>query len=270
MERLSHECILSIRLSVDGFSFTVTHPTDHEVWHYTGCRINPAISMTANLKQVVAEQEELQHTYRRTEILLEGARYTLVPLELFEEEQIEAIYGYSQTKSRMELVEYNILTATDMVVVFAIDKSTRAFIEEQWPGARVRAGITPLLEHWASKCRQAAPMDAGRRMYIHEGKRAIHIAAFDHRKPLLANSYEVKGVEDAVYYILNVWKQLGFDQEHDTLFLTTDRMSQQNVVDVLKRYVKSVAMVNPVAEFNRSVAAQSGEIPYDMLVAMNY
>ena len=108
MERLSHECILSIRLSVDGFSFTVTHPTDHEVWQYTGCRINPAMSMTANLKQVVAEHEELRQTYRRTEILLEGARYTLVPLELFEEEQIDTIYGYSQTKSRMEWVGYNL------------------------------------------------------------------------------------------------------------------------------------------------------------------
>ena len=45
--------------------------------------------MAANVKQFLSEAEEVKHPYRQTNILIHSTRYTSVPLELFEDEQME-------------------------------------------------------------------------------------------------------------------------------------------------------------------------------------
>ena len=59
-------------------------------------------------------------------------------------------------------------------------------------------------------------------MYVHLRKDAAELYCYDRNHLLLANSFECKQTADRIYYLLYIWKQLGFEQERDELHMTGD------------------------------------------------
>ena len=78
----SEQYTLSIRLSADGFSFSVFNPLGEGELSFFDRKVEESLSLTANLKQTFREIEWLKHPYRRVNILMADKRFTLVPLEL--------------------------------------------------------------------------------------------------------------------------------------------------------------------------------------------
>ncbi len=59
--------------------------------------------------------------------MMAGKRFTIVPLELFEEEQAELLFYHNHQKRENETVFYNILQKNNVAVIFGIDKSAYTF-----------------------------------------------------------------------------------------------------------------------------------------------
>ena len=129
----SEQYTLSIRLSADGFSFSVFNPLGEGELSFFDRKVEESLSLTANLKQTFREIEWLKHPYRRVNILMADKRFTLVPLEFFEDEQTETLFYHNHPKRENEIVQYNILRKNNAVVLFSMDKSARSFLCEQYP-----------------------------------------------------------------------------------------------------------------------------------------
>ena len=67
--------------------------------------------------------------------MIASKRFTMIPLELFEEEQAELLFYHNHQKRENEIVMYNILKKNNVVIIFGIDKSTYTFLNEQYPEA---------------------------------------------------------------------------------------------------------------------------------------
>lgn len=91
----SKQYTLSIRLSTDGFSFSVLNPLEENGYAIYEYSLNEGSSLTANLKQVFKEKEWLNLPYRRINILIANNRFTFIPLEYFEDEQAETIFYHN-------------------------------------------------------------------------------------------------------------------------------------------------------------------------------
>lgn len=252
---------LSIRLSADGFSFSVTSCTDKESFQYETLRIQPNISLTANIKQFLYPNELLQRQFKNSNILIDTPHYTTVPFELFEDEQAEAIYYHCHPQRPGEKVLYNILDRCNIVVLFAIDKSTYSLLKELYPQARIFASISPVIEHLAGKSR----IGNNCKTFLHLGRRTTDFLVFDHGHPLLINTFATQGSNDCSYYALNIWEKLKLNQEHDELYIIGNQPHKEEVAKELRSYIKSVSILNPTAEFNRSAAASNSEVTYDLL-----
>ncbi len=68
--------------------------------------------------------------------MIASKRFTMIPLELFEEERQSFLLYHNHQKRENEIVMYNILKKNNVVVIFGIDKSTYTFLNEQYPEAR--------------------------------------------------------------------------------------------------------------------------------------
>ena len=68
--------------------------------------------------------------------MLASKRFTIVPLDLFEEEQADLLFYHNHQKRENETVIYNILKKNNVVIVFGIDRSAYSFLTEQYPEAR--------------------------------------------------------------------------------------------------------------------------------------
>ena len=128
----SKQYTLSIRLSTDGFSFSIYNPIHDDSLSIIEKEIESSLSLTANLKTVFHESDFLSHPYKRMNIMMAGKRFTIVPLDLFEEEQAELLFYHNHQKRENETVIYNILQKNNLVVIFGIDKSAYTFLKEQY------------------------------------------------------------------------------------------------------------------------------------------
>ena len=167
----SEQYTLSIRLSADGFSFSVFNPLGEGELSFFDRKVEESLSLTANLKQTFREIEWLKHPYRRVNILMADKRFTLVPLEFFEDEQTETLFYHNHPKRENEIVQYNILRKNNAVVLFSMDKSARSFLCEQYPDVRFYSQASSFIEHFSSKSR----LGNSRKMYVSGEKSGLFI-----------------------------------------------------------------------------------------------
>ena len=233
----SKQYTLSIRLSTDGFSFSIYNPIHDDSLSIIEKEINASSSLTANLKTLFHESDFLNHPYKRVNIMMAGKRFTIAPLELF---------YHNHQKKENETVLYNILRKNNVAVIFGIDKSAQTFLNEQYPEARFYSQSTPFIDYFSVKSR----LGNSKKMYASIRKDGIDIYCFERGHLLLANSFECTHTEDRIYYLLYVWKQLEFNQERDELHLTGILPEKDVLMSELKKFILQVFIMNPATNID--------------------
>lgn len=205
----SEQYTLSIRLSADGFSFSIYNPLTDNDFCFVPYPVNTGYSMTANLKEMLTDTETLRYPYKRVNILYDSPRFTPVPLELFEDEQMDTVFYHNFPKGNNEIVLCNVLGRSNVVILFAIDKHTHLLLTEHFPTARYFSTASPLTEYFARKSR----LGNSRKLYTHIREQQMEVFCFDKGNLLLINSFPCKQTTDHVYYLLYIWQQLNYNQE---------------------------------------------------------
>lgn len=242
----SKQYTLSIRLSTDGFSFSIYNPIHDDSFSVIEKEIDTSLSLTANLKAVFHESDFLGHSYKRVNIMLASKRFTIVPLDLFEEEQADLLFYHNHQKRENETVIYNILKKNNVVIVFGIDRSAYSFLTEQYPEARFYSQSTPLIEYFSVKSR----LGNSKKMYVSVREEGIDIYCFERGHLLLANSFECSHTEDRIYYLLYAWKQLELNQERDELHLTGTLPDKEILMNELRKFILQVFIMNPATNID--------------------
>ena len=216
----SKQYTLSIRLSTDGFSFSIYNPIHDDSFSVIEKEIDTSLSLTANLKAVFHESDFLGHSYKRVNIMLASKRFTIVPLDLFEEEQADLLFYHNHQKRENET--------------------------EQYPEARFYSQSTPLIEYFSVKSR----LGNSKKMYVSVREEGIDIYCFERGHLLLANSFECSHTEDRIYYLLYAWKQLEFNQERDELHLTGTLPDKEILMNELRKFILQVFIMNPATNID--------------------
>ena len=232
----SEQYTLSIRLSADGFSFYIHHPSKEDEKCYVPYKVDVSYSMTANIKEMLASTEILKHTFKKVNILIESPRFTFVPFDLYEDDHSDTLFYQNFSKIDNETVLCNILGKSNTVLLFGMDKHAHQLLGEQFPNARIFACVCPLMEHFTQKSRD----NNFRKLYAHFQPNQMTIFAFDKGKLLLVNTFNCKQISDRVYYMLYVWQQLGFSQEKDQLYLTGKMDNQEELLTELNKFLRQV------------------------------
>ena len=242
----SEQYTLSIRLSTDGFSFSVFNPLSNEAQAVYDYPTDITCSLIANLKQAFKDLEWLNHNYRRVNVMIVDKRFTFIPLDFFEDEQVETIFYHNHQPRENEKVQYNILRKSNIVLLFGMDKSLCSFLNEQYPSCKFFSQATPLIDYFSIKSR----LGNNRKMYTYLRKDNIDIYCFERGRLLFANSFPCKETADRIYYLLYTWKQLDFDQERDELHLTGELNEKEILLAQLRKYVSQVFVMNPATNLD--------------------
>ena len=242
----SEQHTLSIRLSTDGFSFSVFNPLDNDGQSLHERAVDESLSLTANLKQTFREADWLGQTFRRVNVIMADKRFTFIPLEFFEDEQAEMVFYHNHPQRGNETVLYNILQKNNIVVLFGMDKSACTFLKEQYPLIKFYSQASPLIEYFASKSR----LGNSRKMYAYLRQDAVDIYVYERGRLLLANSFACRQTDDRIYYLLYVWKQLCLEQERDELHLTGHLTDKEQLLPGLRKFIRQVFIMNPAANLD--------------------
>lgn len=242
----SEQYTLSIRLSTDGFSFSVFNPLSDGEASFYDRKIDESLSLTANLKQTFREVEWLSRPYRRVNVLMADKRFTFIPLEFFEDEQTETVFYHNHPKRENELIQYNILHKNNIVVLFGMDKSAFTFLCEQYPNVKFYSQSSSFIEFFSVRSR----LGNNRKMYAHLRKEAIDVYSYERGRLLLANSFKCNTTSDRIYYLLYIWKRLAFEQERDELHLTGALSDKEQLLPELRKFIRQVFVMNPATNLD--------------------
>ena len=251
----SNQYTLSIRFAADGFYFALLNTKakeDGDSYTYYIYKVNESLSLTANLKQAISELEWLSYEYQAVNIVAVTDRYTLMPLDFFEDEQVETIFYHNFKQTDNEAVVYNILQKSNTVLIFGIDQALLSLLQEQFPKAQIQVHAAPLIEYLSTRNR----LERHRQMLCLADEEQITIAAMERRNLLLCNSFACQCTADRLYYLLYTWKQLGFDQLQDELLLADNASTDNELKQELARYIQQVSEV-PNAKYIDVIAGKA-------------
>ena len=223
--------------------------------------VNPQHSLAANVKEFLAETDTLKHAFRQTNILIHTARYTPVPFELYEDDQTDMLFYQNLPKRNNEVILCNILSKSNIAVLFSIDKLTHQLLSDQFPKARFFASISPTIEYLTLRNRKEEKEPA--EVFAIHHPAYIDLLAFREQRLMLVNSYRASNKNDKCYYLLNLWKQLGLNQQRDILHLAGN-LPAENLTDFLKDYIRNIKVITPRTE----LSGTAPDLLFDILSLM--
>ena len=255
---------LTIRVGKNTLSFSVTDVTNLEQpITYEPYVVKSGVSMAANLREAFKISDVLAIETRRVQVLVDS-KALLVPVEQFEEKDIETIYRHSFPRNGTDSVVYNVLPDLNAVAVFSINKDLRLVINDHFNDVNIIHVMAPVWHY----LHQRSFTGHRNKLYGYFHDKQLDIFSFQQNRFKFCNAFETVRAHDALYFLLYVWKQLNLQPEHDEMHLVGDIPEKEWLLQELRRYLQKAYSINPTAEFNRAPATQIKGMAFDLMTLL--
>ena len=196
-----------------------------------------------------------------------GAVYALatgawacIPLECFRKEEAPRWLRLIYSVGASGRTYYNILPHVETALVFVVEGAVEQTLKTQFPDVRFYHSMTMVMEKLSQMPRQ------GRRaLYVCFDEERAGVFAFDAGGRLeYANEFPADVGENAAYYILSVWKDLGLDVRKDEVVLLGEGALREAAGGLLRKYVRVVRDVQAGDIYRKPLSAEGGAVPADV------
>ena len=232
---------LSIRFDADGFSFSVIGTHDGSVVQTD--RYESASPADAGDVLRLALQKPYLMDYRFQSVeLVADTLTTIVPLEHFNKSDMLAYYRLSFPGQQASVadMQYQMLSALEAVMVFCLDQSLLAIVQECYPDVKVCCADAQQVENFAAlQEKRPAPDDAEQRdAYVSFAPQRFFFAVFRRGKLLYAGSQAADNDEDRTFLLLGIWKALDLQAQRDALHISG---ASKELMKTLAEYILNLS-----------------------------
>lgn len=248
---------LTIRIGNGTLSFSVADK-DGKVT-YTPYEVKGGISMAANLREAFRADEWYASGWERALVLLYSPALIL-PVEEFSKEKCGTLYNYSFNGVENDILMHTVLPSQNAVAVFSINKDLRLVLDDNFSEMDVVHLCAPV---W-NNLHHRSFIGICQKLYGYFHDKQLEVFAYQKKRFRFCNSFSIKHNDDAVYFLLYVWKVLGLDQTRDELYVVGDMEESEALLTKLRRFLQNAYIINPAADFNRDVATKVEGMPYDL------
>lgn len=147
-------------------------------------------------------------------------------------------------------------------VLFSVDSAVANFIGRTFDRAEISHTLGVLARYHSLKGRRSNTSN----MIVNLGLRSVDILVFNRFGLVMARHFDRLDNEDAVYYILAIFKEAGLDVETDELILSGDSSRRMELTPSLRRFVNIVLpAIFPSAAYHGDPAALKAPFPLGIL-----
>ncbi len=251
---------LIIRISPVSLLFSTTKGGEIQLERYA---LKSGISQAANMREALDNVPLLQEEYGHVTAMID-CPILLMSIDQFNENEQETLYRYTFPGQEQQAVMHYVVPNLNVVAIFSIHKALLTVLNDNYEG---RLRIQPIMVNIWGHMYQKNFTGPRQKLYGYFHDRQLDIFAFAQNRFKFSNSYPVgNNPNDALYYLLSVWKQLGLDPSEDELHLSGEMPERQQLKDEATRFVKRVYINNPSGEFNRAPVTQIAGMTYDLMV----
>jgi len=249
---------LVVRVSQTSMAFSAVGD-GHEVV-YRPYELKNGVSVAANLREALQTVDLLQSHYGSV-LAMVDAPVLLVPEEEFSAHEAETLYRHAFTGGEQRSVVSAVMPDLHCVALFPVDRDLQTVLSDHFGRVRCVPCVMPVWLHLHQRS-YTGPRD---KLYAYFHDRRMEVFAFGKNRFRFCNTFSVVRADDALYYLLSVWKQLGMEAERDELFMVGDVPADGGLREKGEEFIKRVYTINPVGEFNRAAPTRIAGMPYDLV-----
>ena len=171
------------------------------------------------------------------------------------------MYNHAITGRESETVMSTVLPQLNAVAVYSINKDLKLVIDDHFSDVRFTHVCAPVWNHLFRR----SFTGVRQKLYAYFHDKKMDVFSFQQNRFRFVNGFNTNLAPDAVYFLLNIWKQLAFDNRRDELHLVGELPDKDSLIQELHSFVQNVYVINPRAEFNRAPITDIKGLPYDLI-----
>ena len=249
---------LIIRISRDSIMLSCT---EEKAVKFEDYPLNNGIALAANMREALQTVTMLKDEYNKVAVLMDSPVLT-IPASLFNEEEQVKLYHHAFSHQEQQFVTHAILPDLNAMVVFSVQKDLYQVLHDRFPQVTFRPLMSAVWHHMYQK----SFMGQHQKLYGYFHDKKVEVFAFGQNRLKFQNVYNVNTIEDSIYFLLSVWKQLGLNVQSDELYLAGQMADKDKLKEHLQKFLKRVFTSNPTGEFNRNPVTLVEGMPYDMML----
>ncbi len=206
------EYILSIQVSLNGFSFSVLDPGESKVLAFknTPLKISSNKLISRRFKEWFQSETILQRTFQKIRIIVFSEIFTLVPKNYHSNElKEEVIHILFKDGDRFKFAE-NLVKKIDATLLFALPEDFVETINETVGECEITHPVKSLIHHNLDQEDQI-------KLTLLFSNKDLYFILTDGSTVLLANNFKINHANDVVYFVLTALKQLGIESKSTVL-----------------------------------------------------
>lgn len=236
---------LSIRITADGFSFFVTEAYSGDLLHREDYQARGEEELFQTMTKAITRPTLTRQAFKNVRIVIDSDS-TCIPAEQFRSDDLEALYQqvFSTTDIERQHVCHTLIEQLNVVEAFTIPKDVEALLQEHFPGAIVTNSYAMVMQRVADFCQRRNP--SGQPIFAYVQSDQLFIFSIRDNQLLFANSFMVDKEQNALYFLLSVWKELNLDVRNDYCFIGGDPQPTQRLIEEARNYLLHVEQMNGV------------------------
>ncbi len=247
--------ILSIQVSLDGFSFLLVQPQKNRIVAYKNSKVQISSSelLSRHLKEWLEAEKLLTNHFKKVRIFILTEKFALIPGNFFEQEKQRMISSTLFDKKIHNNYLESKIQNPDSNLIFPVSKDLIEVLQ-QFFGKRIE------INHPIAKLTEFKP--DSRLLYrsiILPGDKLFYLIIFKKDKIMSANCFHSEHQNDIVYNVLNTFNQLNITRNESELFLAGTSSQNTEVRSLLKTYF------NHINNLKTAEIVSNSEIIYNSL-----
>ena len=254
---------LTIRVGNNTLSFTITDKANlGPTIQFEPYVVKSGISMAANLREAFKTFSR-EFDLPKVRVLI-NTPVLMVPIEQFQEADVNTLYLHSFPKSDKDTILYNVLPSLNAVCIFCINKDLQLVLNDHFSDVQIMHTMIPVWNY----LHQRSFTGHRSKMYGYFHDKQLDIFSFQQNRFKFCNSFETSRAHDSLYFLLYVWTQLNLKPEHDEIHILGDIPEQDWLLQEMRKYLQKAYVITAKTEFNHAPVTEIAGMPFDLMTLL--
>lgn len=241
------QCVLLMAASLDQLHYTIYHPAEKKFIYLKGYYFhskNKNQDMLAMLEQCFDSDKIIFTDFKQVKILFDDPLFTLVPAAYYSKELKKDYFAMLMPGAENQKIHHDVLQKEGIVNIYAIDKNLLGYLKKEFASVHYFHSETIFLQSVL-----ASSQAADDRVYLSMAAERITVTVISNNKLLLAQSYPIGHIKDALYYTLNAIHQFNLAPDKVDLYLSGEVESNTPLYKELRHEIPGTHWLNRRDEY---------------------
>jgi len=201
----------------------------------------------SEINEIMQKDDFLKCRYKKVNFIVPTEKSTLVPIQLYDPAKKDEYLNLNHLRENNSMVFANKIANPESYNVFEVSKSVYDAITALYPNITPIHPLKPLLNHIF----RAGNSFKDDYIHLHVEKDYFNFIILNSNNLKFCNSFNYRNINEILYYILNVLKNFGINQE-TTIHLSGLVEKYDDLTSVFYAYIRRLKFSEPSGNFTFS------------------